>query len=185
MTLALWRVLPLDPRAPETAPGGALFCPRAMQGAGRHDDPDHHGCLYVTEDPVSAVAESLAPFRGTGGLQDVMLRRAGRPLVLAALGGDELLELLDLDDPAVLLTEAIRPSQVVTRHREVTQRMARTLADEHPGVHGLRWWSTLEASWMNVTLFDRAIPRVHVRGTDELHAEHPTVLEAAELLGLR
>lgn len=184
MTLALWRVLPLDRRAPETAPGGALFCPRELQGAGRHDDPDHHGCLYVTESPVSAVAEALAPFRGTGALQDVMLRRFGRPLVLAALGGDDLLELVDLDDPLVLVTEGLHPSQVATRHRETTQRMARALADAHPEAHGLRWWSTLEASWINVTLLDRAIPRVHVIDTTDLRADLPVVQEAAELLGL-
>ncbi|MDQ8046350.1 MAG: RES family NAD+ phosphorylase [Solirubrobacteraceae bacterium] len=184
MTLALWRVVPLDPRAPQTAPGGALYCPRDLQGSGRHDDPERYGCLYVAQDPAAAVAEVLAPFRGSGPLREPMLQRAGRPLVLAALGGDDQLDLLDLDDPAVLQAESLRPSQVATRHRPATQKLARDLFAAHPGVHGLRWWSTLEASWINVTLFDRAIPRVFVDSTTPLTPDLPAVMDAAELLGL-
>jgi hypothetical protein len=104
--------------------------------------------------------------------------------VLAALGGDDLLELLDLDDPAVLQAELLRPSQVATRDRTATQRIARTLFATHPEAHGLRWWSTLESSWINVTLFDRAIPRVFVDSTVPLTPDLPAVMDAAELLGL-
>jgi hypothetical protein len=39
-----------------------------QQGAGRHDNPELYGCLYASEESVSAVAEQLAPFRGTGSL---------------------------------------------------------------------------------------------------------------------
>ena len=38
---------------------------------------------------------------------------------------------------------------------------AERLFDKHPDALGLRWWSTLESSWINVTLFDRAAGLVH------------------------
>ena len=93
--MILWRVLPWDPAARPREPGGALWFPRPFQGAARHDDPARYGCLYVAEDAVSAVAEALAPFRGTGDLDPSMLTRMGRALALAELELDDGAELLD------------------------------------------------------------------------------------------
>ena len=49
---------------------------------------------------------------------------------------------------------------------------------------GLRWWSTYEAAWMNVTLFDRAAARLSVGSVRELSIDDATVMEATEFLGL-
>ena len=182
--MILWRVLPWDPSARPTAPGGALWFPRPFQGAARHDDPARYGCLYVAEDPVSAVAEALAPFRGTGDLDAEMLTRMGRPLGLAELALDDAASLIDLDDPAVLVREQLRPSQVATTGRERTRRDAARLFDAHPDAAGLRWWSTLEASWINVTLFDRAAPRLRLRHVRALDPAAEEVAAAARFLGL-
>jgi hypothetical protein len=179
----LWRVLPWDPSARAGEPGGALWFPRPFQGAARHDDPARYGCLYVAEDPVSAVAEALAPFRGTGDLLPEMLTRMGRPLALAQLELRDA-QLLDLDDPAVLLAASLRPSQVATNHRDVTRPDAARLFDAHPGAAGLRWWSTLEASWINATLFDRAADRLRVGGVHVLAPGEEDVRGAAAFLGL-
>ena len=46
------------------AEGGALWFPRRYQGDGRHDNPDVYGCLYVATEPVAAIVEQLARFRG-------------------------------------------------------------------------------------------------------------------------
>jgi hypothetical protein len=179
----LWRVLPWDPSARPAAPGGALWFPRPFQGTARHDNPARYGCLYVTEAPVSAIAEALAPFRGTGDLHPEMLTRMGRPLALAQL---ELQDgpLLDLDDPSVLLAASLRPSQVATNRRDVTRADAARLFDAHPGAAGLRWWSTLEASWINATLFDRAAGGLRVRGVQPLDPGAEDVGAAAAFLGL-
>jgi hypothetical protein len=179
----LWRVLPWDPSARPASPGGALWFPRPFQGAARHDNPARYGCLYVTEEPESAIAEALAPFRGTGDLDPEMLIRMGRPLALARL---ELrgARLLDLDDPAVLVEAGLRPSQVATNHRAVTRPDAARLHDAHPDAAGLRWWSTLEASWINATLFDRAAPRLRVRDVGVLAPGDDPVRAAAAFLGL-
>lgn len=180
--MILWRVLPWDPSARPPAPGGALWFPRPFQGTGRHDNPARYGCLYLCESPVSAIAEALAPFRGTGDLRPDLLARMGRPLALAELGGE--FTLLDLDDPEVLAAEALRPSEVATTRRSSTQAYAARLFEAHPEAAGLRWWSTLEAGWINVTLFDRAAHLLTVRDVRPLETGSDDVRAAARFLGL-
>ncbi len=182
--MRLWRVFPWDPSASVRHPGNALWVPRVSQGTGRHDAPDRYGCLYLAEAAVSAVAEMLAPFRGTGDLGPELLMRSGRPLALAELELDDRARLVDLDDPAVLAAETLRPSVVATGRRAVTQTYALREFELHPDAAGLRWWSTLEASWIHVTLFDRAIGAVDVRKTSVLAVDDEVVTLAAIHLGL-
>jgi hypothetical protein len=179
----LWRVLPLDPRAKPREPGGPLWFPRPFQGTGRHDNPELYGCLYVTEEPAAAVAEALAPFRGSGDLTPAMLERRGHALALAPVDAPDDSLLVDLDEPRTLRAERLRPSVVATRRRTVTQEYAARLFARHEEAAGLRWWSTLESSWINVTLFDRA-RRLRAGRAEPLTAQHPAVAEASELLGL-
>jgi hypothetical protein len=180
----LWRVLPWDPSARPAAPGGALWPPRPLQGTGRHDNPARYGCLYVCEQAEAAVAEALAPFRGTGDLRPELLERMGRPLALAVLELDEDAMLIDLDDPVVLAAEALRPSVVATSRRARTQSYAARLFDAHPDAAGLRWWSTLEASWINVTLYDRAAGSLRARSVTPLAVGDDAVRTAARFVGL-
>jgi len=180
----LWRVLPWDPSARPAAPGGALWFPRAFQGTGRHDDRARYGCLYVCESPISAVAEALAPFRGTGDLHPDLLSRAGRPLALAGIDLETGAALVDLDDPRVLTVESLRPSEVATTRRAASQAYAARLFDAHPEAAGLRWWSTLEAGWINVTLFDRAEPMLGVGPVRPLDIAAEEVRAAGRFLGL-
>ncbi|HWX44847.1 MAG TPA: RES domain-containing protein [Solirubrobacteraceae bacterium] len=218
--MILWRLLAWRRESSPTQPGGALWFPRELQGLGRHDNPDRYGCVYASEFAVSAVAEALAPFRGTGRLMPGMLVRAGMELALVRLdleGEDVLVDpgdgatvggtarsggsigrervgthaevgeggrMVDLDDPRVLEANGLRPSGVATRARTVTQAYAGRLFEEYPAGLGLRWWSTLEASLINVTIFDRAAPHLAVAGIEALTLEHPAVLGAADLLGL-
>ena len=133
---------------------------------------------------MSAVAELLAPFRGTGKLLPSMLVRYEQPLALASLDLQEGVTVVDLDDPSTLIATGLRPSLVATRHRTVTQRQAADVYESHPAAIALRWWSTLESSWINWTLFDRAERSLEVAEAMELTIDHPVVHEAADLLGL-
>jgi hypothetical protein len=181
----LWRVLPFDRRAAPEEPGGALWFPRSQQGSGRHDNPDLYGCLYVAEDPVSAVAESLVAFRGSGRLAASMLIRLGRPLALAELALADGARVLDLDDPEVLVAKELRPSRVATRDRGITQDIAADLYSLEPSVCGLRWWSTIEAGLRNLTLFEeRALPLLTVGEVADLRLDDEITRDAAVLLGL-
>lgn len=182
--MRLWRALPLDKSAKAREMGGALWFPRLQQGGGRHDNPDLYGCLYVAEDAVSAVAELLAPFRGTGKLLPSMLVRYGKSLALASLELEDGVTAIDLDDPSTLIATGLRPSQVATRRRTVTQRQAAEVYGSHPAAVGIRWWSTLESRWINWTLFDRAENSLEVTEVEGLTLAHPVVAEAGDLLGL-
>lgn len=153
------------------------------QGAGRHDNPDAYGALYLSRVPASPVAERLRAFLGRT-VTKVDFLREGPPLSLAVIDDGGLRGLLDLDDPRTLSERTLRPSSVATRAREITQPMALALYGE--GVEGFEWWSTIEASWINVTLFDdRAAGRLTVVGEPEpLTLDHPAVREAAEAVGV-
>ena len=130
---------------------------------------------------MSAIVEQLARFRGNV-LVSGMLRRRGLPLALATLELDDRARLVDLDGPQVLAARGLRPSLVATRRREHTQPQA--LSIHADGADGLRWWSTFESLWMNLTLFDRAAGRLRVRDVRALGRDHPALGEALEVLGI-
>jgi hypothetical protein len=179
----LFRCFAWAERARETDQDGPLWFPRPFQGDGRHDNPDAFGCLYLTDRAESSVVEQLARFRGQP-LSPSFLKRRGLPLALAELELTDEAVLIDLDDPAVLEREHLRPSLVATRDRTITQTQARTLHARHADAAGLRWWSTFESQWSNVTLFDRATPALQVRRVKRLALGDPAVVAAAEFLGL-
>jgi hypothetical protein len=179
----LFRCFAWDGSVSARARGGALWFPRMLQGEGRHDAPTLYGCLYVSAEPLSAVVEQLAGMTGTS-IDPPDLRRHGQPLALAAVELPKSAEILDLDDPEALVREALRPSRVATNDRSTTQAQAAELFQRHGGVLGLRWWSTFESLWPNVTLFDRAETALDVADVHRLDVGDDIVLEAAEFLGL-
>ena len=179
--MILHRCFAWDRRTAPAEQGGALWFPRALQGDGRHDNPDVYGCLYLATEATSAVVEQLACFRGSV-LVPQVLRRRGLPLALAAVDLEDAVHLVDLDDPRVLATRRLRPSVVASRRRDVTQPQA--LALYRDGADGVRWWSTFESLWTNVTLFDRAARRLRLGDVQVLAVDHPVVRAAGELLGI-
>lgn len=182
--MILHRCFAWDERAGDAGADGPLWFPRVYQGEGRHDNPDRYGCLYVSASPLSTVVEQLARFRGQR-LIPSLLRRRGLPLALADLELDDDAVLVDLDDPIVLRRERLRPSSVATRDRRITQPQAAELHERHQEAAGLRWWSTYEALWVNVTMFDRAASQLKIRAVRALTLDDPVVVETAEFFGLR
>jgi hypothetical protein len=178
----LYRCFAWDARARHPDQDGPLWFPRVFQGDGRHDNPDLYGCLYLSTVALSSIIEQLARFRGQR-LSPSLLRRRGLPLALAALDLADVADLQDLDDPSVLRRERLRPSRVATRHRDVTQPQARALFER--GAAGLRWWSTYEALWTNVTVFDRAAALLRVESVRALTIDDPVIVDAADFFALR
>ena len=162
---------------------GPLWFPRPFQGEGRHDNPDLYGCVYFADRPLSCVAEQLARFRGQR-VSPAALRRRGLPLALGELELAVEAELVDLDDPRVLLRERLRPSVVASRRCDVTQPQARSIYERHRAIAGVRWWSTYEALWTNVTVFDRAAPLLHVQSVRALSVDDPAIIEAAQFFAM-
>jgi hypothetical protein len=180
----LYRCLAWNERAAPDAPDGALWFPQPYQGEGRHDNPVVYGCLYLSEQPLSCVVEQLARFRGQR-LTPALLRRRGLPLALAELELPDDMQLVDLDEPAVLRRERLRPSRVATRDRAVTQPQALALHEKHGEAAGLRWWSTFESQWLNLTLFDRAASALRLVSVRTLEVADEEIGSAADVLGLR
>lgn len=181
--MLLYRCFAWNRRARPVDRDGALWFPRGLQGEGRHDNPDSYGCLYVTDRPVSAVVEQLARFRGQR-LTEGMLVRRRLPLALGAIELPDDRRVVDLDDPALLAAHELRPSLVATRRREVTQPQALDLFRRHRRAVALRWWSTYEALWANLTIFDRAAPALRLADVRRLRMDDPDVVAATELLGI-
>jgi hypothetical protein len=180
----LYRCFAWNERARKDGMDGPLWFPRPYQGEGRHDNPDLYGCLYVADRAVSCVVEQLARFRGQR-LSASLLRRRELPLALATLELDDAATLVDLDDPVVLRKERLRPSVVATRHRTVTQPQARALHEAHQTAAGLRWWSSYESLWANVTLFDRSSSAVRLHDVHAVTLDDPAVVEAADFFAMQ
>jgi hypothetical protein len=179
----LFRCFAWDDAADPRARGGPLWFPRMFQGDGRHDNPGLYGCLYASREAVSAVVERLARLAGTSLAASDLVRR-GFPLALATVQVANNADLLDLDDPTVLVHEELRPSQVATNDRALTQVQAADLFRRSGAAIGLRWWSTFESLWANVTLFDRAEPFLEVADVKALDVGDEVVADAAAFLGL-
>ena len=179
----LFRAFPSAPTDESSQPGGPLYVPRIDQGGGRHDNPGVYGALYLSRDPVSAVAELLRDYAGRPFGDGDLVVEGGRRY-LARIDDEGVQGLVDLDNPRVLTQRRLRPSGVATRRRTVTQRTALALFGE--GVAGFEWWSTIEASWINVTLFaERCADRLRVAGDPEpLTLDHPAVRDAAGAVGV-
>ena len=182
--MILYRCFAWDERARPGASDGPLWFPHPYQGDGRHDNPELYACLYLADRPLSSVVEQLARFR-TQRLTAGLLRRRGLPLAIAEIELDPAAELIDLDDPQVLTTHQLRPSAVATRDRHVTQPQARRLFRNRRAAAGLRWWSTYEALWANVTVFNRAGPQLRLAGVRALGLDDPVVGDAARFFAMR
>lgn len=162
-----------------------LYASRSRQGPGRHDIPDRSAVIYCSKSPVSAVAEVIQGFRGTLLTNRVFIYPGNKVRALAHMVLDDSVALIDLDDPKELSNRQLKPSQIVTMNRQMTQNIARSLFDE--GAFGFTWWSTLEASWTNVTLFENRVSQyLTIEGQVlALDNQMPEVIEAAKALRIQ
>jgi len=180
----LYRVFPWDKASTGSGLGGPLYVPRAAQGQGRHDLPSRDGVLYSSKSPVSAIAEWIQMFR-TRPLRSVHFGPThGLVRALARLELPDTVSLVDLDDPRVLVEHSIKPSELMTHARQMTQKWtARLYGQGHPGFF---WPSTLESQWINATLFETRV-RDHLKLVGQsqgLTTDMPEVRQAAAALGM-
>ncbi|MBI3493113.1 MAG: RES family NAD+ phosphorylase [Acidobacteria bacterium] len=183
--MELFRVFDWDGASLGRSEGGPLCVARSRQGAGRHDSPAQYGAWYCSRLAVSAIAECIQYLRGHVLRDGDFVRANGRTKALVMLRLDDALPIVDLDDPAALVRRRLRPSQVATLRRAVTQRIAASVFRE--GAGGLSWWSTLDAEWTNVTLFhERALPHIVIAAPPRmLSTRLAEVREAAAHLGVQ
>ena len=180
-----WRVFPWDERAVPGARFSPSFVP-IPTGRGRFDLPrELSNILYLAESPEHAVGEAIQPWRGQR-IGAPHFSRAGFPLALVQVTTTPEVEsdLVDLCDPRRLRVENIAPDLTASRHRELTQPVARKIWDT--GASGLRWWSSFWGDWHTIVLFTtRAGGYLEFGDPIPLTPAHPVVMEAADLMGIR
>lgn len=180
----LYRVFPWDgDNQRKFVLGGPYYVPRLLQGRGRHDIKED-GIIYASLDPVAAVAEDIQRFRNLQIDNDDFEMPKGlvKALVHFKLSGKPAL--YDLTDPHQLVTLQLKPATVATHDREKTQQLSKTLYSKK--ADGFIWWSTLEASWSNITLFEsRVTSRLKIQSKIiPLKTSLTYVQEAAKKIGV-
>lgn len=156
-------------------PGHPLYV-SGPQGHGRVDNPEHYVTLYACDDPDGAIGEAFGNhavwtpdlFQGTPTLP-------GSVRALATIDAQDV-DVVDLDDPAALIERALRPSQVVTRDRAVTQVWSLAIFREGRW-DGVRWWSYHNPSWGSFGLWD--LTRLRVLDVKALAGEVDRVRDVA------
>ncbi|MDX1390375.1 MAG: RES domain-containing protein, partial [Acidobacteriota bacterium] len=118
--MRLYRVFPRLESADSRQPGHPMYVP-PMQGRGRVDNPEHYRVLYASDAPIGAIAEA---FRNHAVWTVDLFRSPALPDASLALATYDArrASFLDLDDAQTLLDRELRPSDVVTRDRDRTQR---------------------------------------------------------------
>lgn len=154
--MRLYRVLPFEPGAAPEDPGGVFFRPPG--GKNRADSPaGEYRCLYVADTPSGAIAEAFGRFD----LWDEALLAAlpatpmlpGSRFALATFELADDAAIYNLDDARNLLDLDLRPSQVVTRDRVVTQQWASEV-HARANYKGVGWWSYYDANRRSIALWD-------------------------------
>jgi hypothetical protein len=177
----LYRVLPYLRSARAGAPGHPMYVPTAT-GAARVDNPGQYDVLYLGDSAAGAMAEAF----GWSPTWDATLFRGipALPGSVRALATYELDDaraaVCDLDDARRLVELGLRPSDVVTRDRAVTQRWAGELFAARRFA-GVRWWSYYDPRWGSFGLWDVSALRL-VSVTPLADVEQPDFVAAAEVL---
>ncbi|MDB4950307.1 MAG: hypothetical protein JWM27_2956 [Gemmatimonadetes bacterium] len=191
-----WRVFPWDAAAAPGEPHTPQYTlPRGAQTGGRFDLSDVPTLYLALDDPAHALAEVLQSLRGTREIRRGHLHRVvrGQPGVYHPLALVEtwvphaiFAQLPDLGDPQNLVRLGIRPDDLSSRERSVTQRISRKLHDDF-GLPGFTWWSAFGGEWHVAVLFmDRVHPfQLRYGPPEALDLAHPVVQAAAAELKVR
>lgn len=176
----MYRVMPYLRSARAGNAGHPLYLPPST-GASRVDNPGVYEVLYVGDSAAGAVAEAFAwkrvwdsgLFRGTPSLPKSVRALASYTL-------DDIETICDLDDSGRLVELNLRPSQVVTKDRTVTQDWALDLYNTIQFA-GVRWWSYYDPRWGSFGLWDTgALALLDIEVLDDI--DQPDFVEAADVL---
>lgn len=188
-----WRVFPWNAAARPGEPFTPQYVlPAGVQTGGRFDLSDPSALYIALDNPAHALCEVLQYLRGrrqirAGHLRKRVRGRSGLFYPLAVVETwipNSIYDALpDLGNPQSLVRFGIRPDDLASSDRAVTQRISRKLHDDL-GLPGFRWWSAFRGEWHVAVLFmDRVDPFALRYGTpDPLHLAHPLVEAAADVL---
>lgn len=167
--------------------GGPLFIPRIRQGSGRHDIPALDGVLYGSLNKVSSIAEYLRGFMNNKvsltELKEFFELKDDNFKSVAKLNITKEVKILDLTEPDNLVKLNIKPSDMATHTRQITQDISAKIFTQ--GYDGFLWWSVLESRWTNVTLYELRIKdKIEIGNIEKLSIEVRELQSALELLNI-
>jgi hypothetical protein len=180
--MLLYRVSPYLPGSPAGEPGSPTYLHKP-QGTGRLDNPTYYDVWYLSLTEAGAVGETFAAHPKWPDKIFKFGKLAGARFALHTFQLSDSCPLLDLDDANNLVERSLRPSQVVTLNRGITQQWALRIWNELGSSRhrwdGIRWWSRHSSDWPVVALWTDAPKCVD---TEDLSTRHKAVVEAAGVL---
>jgi hypothetical protein len=179
--LSLYRVFPFVAATAKDTPGGALYVP--SQGGGRLDSPGIYSILYLSDAPAGAIAEAFGRFPEWN---EAILEGApslpGSARALARFHLPDDAPICNLDDPALLQTLGLRPSDIVTHDYTRSRAWARRIYEQERWF-GARWWSYYDSQWAGFGLWN--ISRLILDDVKLLRLDDQALLEASHTIARR
>lgn len=180
--MILYRVVPVAPGAPPGGPGHPEYLHKP-QGRGRLDNPIHYDMRYLSFTESGAVGETLSMFSEWTPTVFDFRKVPGSTLSLCTFVAPDDIRFIEMDDPRSLLALGLRPTQIITLNRAVTQTWALRVWEEHDHNgrkwDGIRWWSRHHADWPVVGLWRDLLTLDRVEALD---LNHRAVKDAAKTL---
>jgi hypothetical protein len=180
--MLLYRVSPYQPGSEDGAPGSPTYLHKPQRD-GRIDNPIYYNVWYLSLTAAGAVGETFASHpKWPDELFDFGTSSDTR-FALHTFKLSDACRVLDLDDAHNLAERVLRPTQIVTLNRSVTQgwalRIWNELAGDRRRWDGVRWWSRHSAEWPIIALWTGTPTHVD---TEDLSTKHKAVVEAASVL---
>jgi RES domain len=177
----LHRVFPYVATAAGDEPGGAVYVP--PQGGGRLDNPGIYSILYLSDAPAGAIAEAFGRFpEWNAAILEGSPSLPGSARAVARFHLPDDAPICDLDDPALLQTLGLRPSDVVSRDYTRSRAWARRIY-ERGTWFGVRWWSYYDSQWASFGLWN--IGRLKLEEVKLLRLDEPAFLDASRTIARR
>ncbi|MGO9257152.1 MAG: RES family NAD+ phosphorylase [Bryobacteraceae bacterium] len=177
----LHRVFPYVATSAGDEPGGAFYVP--PQGGGRLDNPETYSVLYLSDAPAGAIAEAFGRFpEWNEALLEGAPSLPGSARALASFHLPEDAPVCNLDDPMLLQTLGLRPSDIVSRDYARTRAWARRI-HEQGSWFGVRWWSYYDSQWASFGLWN--ISRLKLQEVKLLRLDEPALLDASRTVARR
>jgi hypothetical protein len=177
----LHRVFPYVAAAAADEPGGALYVP--PQGGGRLDNPGIYSILYVSDAPAGAIAEAFGRFpEWNASVLEGSPSLPGSARAIARFHLPDDAPVCNLDDPALLKTLRLRPSDIVSRDYARSKAWSRRIYEQRRWF-GARWWSYYDSQWASFGLWD--ISRLQLDEVKLLRLDDPALLDAGRTIARR
>jgi RES domain len=177
----LHRVFPYVATAARNEAGSAVYVP--PQGGGRLDNPGIYSILYLSDAPAGAIAEAFGRFpEWSEAILEGTPSLVGSARAIARFHLPDDAPICNLDDPALLQTLGLRPSDIVSRDYARSRAWAQKIYEQRKWF-GVRWWSYYDSQWSSFGLWN--ISQLKLVEVRPLRLDEPALLDAGRRIARR